>query len=60
MLDPLALPFEHSFGVIVGRVREALIAPDREATGRAIERLHGLLLNAGKADAECHLALVRR
>lgn len=58
-LDPLALPFQHSFGVIVGRIRGALIAPDREAADPAIERLHGLLLNAGKADAECHLALVR-
>lgn len=57
-LDPLALPFEHSFDIVVSHLRDTLIDPGRDAADPTIERVYRLLLNVGKADNDCHLRLV--
>lgn len=57
-LDGLALPFAHSFDIIVAHLRAVVTNPAREAADPTIERVYRLLLNEGKADNDCHLRLV--
>jgi hypothetical protein len=57
-LDPLALPFQHSHDIIVSHLRAVVIDPARDAAEPTIERVYRALLNAGKADNDCHLRLI--
>jgi tetratricopeptide (TPR) repeat protein len=57
--DPLALPVRHSFEDVAARLRAALADPARAPEDADIPRLYGLLVEAGKADLESHLAMVR-
>ena len=57
--DPLALPVRHAFQDVAARLRTALADPARAADDEAIPRLYTLLVEAGEADLEAHLAMVR-
>ena len=57
--DPLALPVRHAFQDVAARLRAALADPSRPADDAAIPRLYTLLVEAGEADLEAHLAMVR-
>jgi tetratricopeptide (TPR) repeat protein len=57
--DPLALPVRHSFEDVAARLRAVLVDPARAPEDADIPRLYGLLVEAGKADLESHLAMVR-
>ena len=57
--DPLALPVRHSFEDVAARLRAALADPARAPEDADVPRLYGLLVEAGKADLESHLAMVR-
>jgi hypothetical protein len=58
-MDPLEPNIEKSFGIITDRIRRTLIDPDRDLTDESTPRLHGMLVEAGKADELVHLALAR-
>jgi tetratricopeptide (TPR) repeat protein len=58
-MDPLEPNIEKSFGIITDRIRRTLIDPDRDLADRSTPRLHGMLVEAGKADELVHLALAR-
>ena len=57
--DPLALPVRQAFQDVAARLRAALADPARAADDAAIPRLYSLLVEAGEADLEAHLAMVR-
>ena len=57
--DPLALPVRNAFQDVAARLRAALVDPSRAADDGDIPRLYGLLVGAGEADLESHLAMVR-
>ena len=57
--DPLAFPVRHAFQDVAARLRAALADPVRPADDAAIPRLYTLLVEAGEADLEAHLAMVR-
>jgi tetratricopeptide (TPR) repeat protein len=57
--DPLALPVRHAFEGVAGRLRAALADPARPADDPDVPRLYKLLVEAGQADLESHLAMVR-
>ncbi|HEY2436084.1 MAG TPA: hypothetical protein VGH93_02820 [Solirubrobacteraceae bacterium] len=57
--DPLALPVRHAFQDVAARLRAALADPARPADDADIPRLYRLLVEAGQADLEAHLAMVR-
>ena len=57
--DPLALPVRHAFQDVAARLRAALADPARAADDADIPRLYALLVEAGEADLEAHLAMVR-
>ena len=57
--DPLALPVRHAFHDVAARLRAALADPARAADDADIPRLYKLLVDAGQADLEAHLAMVR-
>ena len=57
--DPLALPVRHAFQDVAARLRAALADPARAADDAAIPRLYTLLVEAGEADVDAHLAMVR-
>ncbi len=57
--DPLALPVRHAFLDVAARLRAALADPARAADDADVPRLYTLLLEAGEADLEAHLAMVR-
>ena len=57
--DPLALPVRHSFEDVAARLRAALADPARPPEDADIPRLYALLVEAGEADLESHLAMVR-
>ena len=57
--DPLALPMRHSFEDVAARLRAALADPVRAADDADVPRLYALLVEAGEADLESHLAMVR-
>jgi len=58
-VDPLALPVRHAFLDVAARIRAALVDPARAADDADIPRLYKLLVKAGQADLETHLAMVR-
>ena len=53
--DPLVPPFRHSHRVIVGHLREKLLAAEPAAQAA----LYDVLLQAGEADEACHLAMAK-
>jgi len=57
--DPLALPVRHAFQDVAARLRAALADPTRAADDAAVPRLYTLLVEAGEADVDAHLAMVR-
>ena len=57
--DPLALPVRHAFQDVAGRLRAALADPARPADDADIPRLYTLLVEAGEADLDAHLTMVR-
>lgn len=57
--DPLALPVRHAFESVAARLRAALADPARAADDPDVPRLYKLLVEAGQADLEAHLAMVR-
>ena len=57
--DPLALPVRQAFEDVAARLRAALADPSRAADDEAIPRLYTLLVEAGEADLEAHLTMVR-
>jgi len=59
MADPLALPVRHAFDDVAARLRAALADPARAPEDADTPRLYGLLVEAGEADLESHLAMVR-
>lgn len=58
-VDPLALPVRHAFQDVAARLRAALADPTRAADDTDIPRLYTLLVEAGEADLEAHLTMVR-
>ena len=57
--DPLALPVRHAFHDVAARLRAALADPARAADDADVPRLYKVLVEAGEADLEAHLAMVR-
>jgi len=57
--DPLALPVRHAFQDVAARLRAALADPARAADDADVPRLYTLLVEAGEADLEAHLTMVR-
>jgi len=57
--DPLALPVRHAFQDVAARLRAALADPARAPDDPDVPRLYTLLVEAGEADLEAHLAMVR-
>jgi tetratricopeptide (TPR) repeat protein len=57
--DPLALPVRHAFLDVAARLRAALVDPARAADDADVPRLYTLLVEAGEADLDTHLAMVR-
>lgn len=58
-LDPLEPGIIRSFEVITNRIRQALIDPERDVADESTPRLHGMLVQAGKADELAHIAMAR-
>lgn len=58
-LDPLEPGIAHSFSIITDRIRAALIDPEHDLADEATPRLHGLLVQANKADELVHIAMAR-
>jgi tetratricopeptide (TPR) repeat protein len=58
-LDPLEPGITRSFGIITDRLRRALIDPERDPADESTPRLHGMLVQAGKADELAHIAMAR-
>lgn len=57
--DPLALPVRHAFQDVAARLRAALADPARAPDDADIPRLYTLLVEAGEADLDAHLTMVR-
>ena len=57
--DPLALPVRNAFQDVAARLRAALADPARAADDADIPRIYGVLVEAGQADLETHLVMVR-
>jgi hypothetical protein len=57
--EPVSPRFRHSWRVIIGRVRQALLDPVRPETDADIPELHRLLTEEEAADPACHLRLAR-
>jgi hypothetical protein len=58
-LDPLAGPIHHSFDVITRRIRDALSDPERAVDDPSTPRLYAILVGAGEAEVESHVAMTR-
>src|SRR3954462_4297018 len=58
-LDPLAMPYQRSFTVIIERVRKELGDPARDPADPTTPRLYHLLVQAGEGDVGSHLAMAR-
>ena len=58
-VDPLALPVRHAFQDVAGRLRAALADPARPPDDADVPRLYTLLVEAGEADLDAHLTMVR-
>jgi tetratricopeptide (TPR) repeat protein len=57
-LDPFAPPFRSSFGIIVGRMRKAIVAAE-PGTADFVEPLYKLLVRAGEGTDAVHVAMAR-
>ena len=57
--DPLALPVRRAFEDVAARLRAVLADPARAADDADVPRLYTLLAEAGEADLEAHLTMVR-
>lgn len=58
-LDPLALPYQRSYDVIIERIRKLLGDEARSPADPTTPRIYELLMRAGEGDAACHLAMAR-
>lgn len=58
-LDPLALPFRGSFGVIARRIRSTMLADDVNVVEQWVANFYRLLVGMGEADPRCHLVMAR-
>lgn len=58
-LDPLALPYQRSYDVIIDRIRKVLGDETRPPTDPSTPRIYELLMRAGEGDVASHLAMVR-
>lgn len=58
-LDPLAIPYQRSYEVIVDRIRKALADESLAAGDPVVPRLYQLLMRAGEGDVASHLAMAR-
>lgn len=58
-IDPLAIPYQRSYDVIVERIRRELGDESRLPDNPATPRLYELLLGVGEGDARSHLAMAR-
>ena len=57
--DPLAFPVRQAFQDVAARLRAVLADPARAADDADVPRLYTLLVEAGEADLEAHLTMVR-
>jgi tetratricopeptide (TPR) repeat protein len=57
-LDPFAPPFRSSFGIIVGRMRKAIVGAEPGET-EFVPRLYELLAHAGEGTDAVHVAMAR-
>ncbi len=58
-IDPLAIPYQRSYSVIVEHIREKLGDEARLPDDATTPKLYELLLRAGEGDAKSHLAMAR-
>jgi tetratricopeptide (TPR) repeat protein len=58
-IDPLAIPYQRSFTVIVDRIRRELGDEARDPGDPTTPRLYELLVQAGEGDVGSHLAMAR-
>lgn len=58
-LDPLALPYQRSYDVIIERIRKVLGDETRPPTDPSTPRIYELLIRSGEGDAASHLAMAR-
>jgi tetratricopeptide (TPR) repeat protein len=57
--DPLAFPVRNAFYDVAARLRAALADPARAENDADIPRLYKLLVEAGQAGLDAHLAMIR-
>jgi predicted Zn-dependent protease len=57
--DPLSVPFNRSFDIIIDRIRGALASEQRAPDDASTPRLYALLVQCGQADSGSHLAMAR-
>jgi tetratricopeptide (TPR) repeat protein len=58
-IDPLAIPYQRSFDVIVERLRKTLGDDTRDPGDPSTPRLYQMLVQAGEGDVNSHLAMAR-
>lgn len=58
-LDPLALPYQRSYEVIIDRIRKMLGSETRSPVDKSTPRIYEVLMRAGEGDATSHLAMAR-
>jgi tetratricopeptide (TPR) repeat protein len=58
-IDPLAIPYQRSFQIIVERIRKSLGDDGRDPVDPSTPRLYELLVQAGEGDVGSHLAMAR-
>lgn len=58
-MDPLDPAIARSFDIISEKLRRTLLASDNDPTDEAVARIYGMLVEAGKADDLCHVAMAR-
>lgn len=58
-LDPLALPYQRSYDVIIERIRKMLGNEERSPVDATTPRIYEVLMRAGECDATSHLAMAR-
>jgi tetratricopeptide (TPR) repeat protein len=58
-IDPLAIPYQRSFDVIIDRIRRTLGDANRDPADSSTPRLYEILTRAGEGDANSHLAMAR-
>lgn len=58
-LDPLALPYQRSYDVIIERIRKMLGNEERSPVDASTPRIYEVLTRAGEGDSTSHLAMAR-